>query len=161
MPSSLIGGLTVFLFSSVAVAGIRILAMIPWTRRDRFIATASLSMGFAAVTSPDWFSYVLLFSLFPPVPIVAHACVTAQELWKDDGNREADFDLPRPCSNFFTYSGNNTALQGFLDALVLIVEEGYLITMLIGTSMLVYARFPYTSSPSPFSLFLPFPDLPS
>ncbi|GAA5869543.1 hypothetical protein JCM8547_001519 [Rhodosporidiobolus lusitaniae] len=90
MPSSVIGGLTVFLFSSVAIAGLRILATVRWTRRARFIATAALSLGFSAIVSPDWFE------------------------------------------NFFTYSGSNHALRGFLDALTLIVSEGYLITLVIG-----------------------------
>ncbi|ORY73114.1 Xanthine/uracil/vitamin C permease [Leucosporidium creatinivorum] len=90
MPASVLGGMTTFLFGSVAVAGIRILAMVKWTRRTRFIATASLSLGFASVVQPDWFS------------------------------------------NFFTYSGDNAALSGFLNALVLIVEEGYLLALIIG-----------------------------
>ncbi|KWU43840.1 Xanthine/uracil permease, partial [Rhodotorula sp. JG-1b] len=88
-PSSVIGGLTVFLFASVAVAGLRILSQVPWTRRSRFIATASLSLGFAAIVNPSWFG------------------------------------------SFFSYEGSNHALRGFLDALTLIVEESYLITMFI------------------------------
>lgn len=55
LPAPLIGGLTVFLFSSVAVAGLRILAGLNWTRRTRFIATAALSLGFADITTPSWF----------------------------------------------------------------------------------------------------------
>ncbi|GAA5888271.1 hypothetical protein JCM6882_008563 [Rhodosporidiobolus microsporus] len=90
MPASLIGGLTVFLFASVAVSGLRILSKVPWTRRTRFIATASLSLGFADIVNPDWFS------------------------------------------NFFTYSGPNHSLRGFLDALTLVVSESYLITLLLG-----------------------------
>ena len=82
-PASVIGGMTTFLFSSVCVAGLKILSGVHWSRRNRFIATASLSLGFAAICSPSWFS------------------------------------------NFFTYSGPNTALRGFLDALTLIVEESY------------------------------------
>ncbi|GAA5885630.1 hypothetical protein JCM3774_001998 [Rhodotorula dairenensis] len=88
-PPSIIGGLTVFLFASVAVAGLRILSQVPWTRRSRFIATAALSLGFAAVVKPSWFG------------------------------------------SFFTYEGDNHALRGFLDALTLIVEESFLITMFI------------------------------
>jgi hypothetical protein len=56
MPASVLGGMTTFLFGSVAVAGIRILAMVKWSRRTRFIATASLSPGFASVVQPEWFS---------------------------------------------------------------------------------------------------------
>lgn len=83
MPSSLIGGMTTFLFASVCVAGIKLLSGVHWSRRNRFIATASLSLGFAAICQPSWFS------------------------------------------NFFTYSGSNHSLRGFLDALTLIVEESY------------------------------------
>ncbi|GEM12541.1 membrane transporter, nucleobase:cation symporter-2 [Rhodotorula toruloides] len=93
LPAPLIGGLTVFLFASVAVAGLRILAGLNWTRRTRFIATAALSLGFADITTPGWFS------------------------------------------NFFTYAGPNHALRGFLDALTLIVEESYLITLLLAVPL--------------------------
>ncbi|KAM0747519.1 Xanthine/uracil permease [Meredithblackwellia eburnea MCA 4105] len=93
MPASVLGGMTTFLFGSVAVAGVRILAMAPWTRRTRFIATASLSLGFAGVVVPDWFS------------------------------------------NFFTYSGSNGSLTGFLNALTLIVEEPYLICLVIAVPL--------------------------
>jgi NCS2 family nucleobase:cation symporter-2 len=89
MPASLLGGMTTFLFASVSVAGLRILTYVTWSRRTRFIATTSLSLGFASIVVPDWFSY------------------------------------------FFTYAGPNTALAGFLNALTLIVEESYLITMII------------------------------
>ncbi|BGP58006.1 hypothetical protein JCM8202v2_005663 [Rhodotorula sphaerocarpa] len=92
-PASVIGGLTVFLFASVAIAGLQILAQVPWTRRARFIATASLSLGFAAVVSPNWFSAFF-------------------------AGAEAG-------------AGGNTTLKGFLDALTLIVEEPYLITLVI------------------------------
>ncbi|GAA5839144.1 hypothetical protein JCM9279_002607 [Rhodotorula babjevae] len=92
-PASVIGGMTTFLFSSVCVAGLKILSGVHWSRRNRFIATASLSLGFAAICSPSWFS------------------------------------------NFFTYSGPNTALRGFLDALTLIVEESYLITLIIAVPL--------------------------
>ncbi|KAL8290072.1 hypothetical protein RQP46_003011 [Phenoliferia psychrophenolica] len=89
MPASVLGGMTTFLFGSVAVAGVRILAYVQWSRRSRFIATASLSLGFASVVVPGWFS------------------------------------------NFFTYAGPNAALSGFLNAITLIVEESYLICMVI------------------------------
>ncbi|TNY24136.1 permease family-domain-containing protein [Rhodotorula diobovata] len=93
MPSSLIGGMTTFLFASVCVAGIKLLSGVHWSRRNRFIATASLSLGFAAICQPSWFS------------------------------------------NFFTYSGSNHSLRGFLDALTLIVEESYLIALFIAVPL--------------------------
>ncbi|KAK9360426.1 permease family-domain-containing protein [Lipomyces starkeyi] len=83
IPSSVLGGMTTFLFWSVAVSGMRIVSTVPFTRRNRFILTAALSVGFGAILVPNWFDY------------------------------------------FFTYSGNNHALRGFLDAISLIMETGF------------------------------------
>ncbi|GAA6036262.1 hypothetical protein JCM8097_006865 [Rhodosporidiobolus ruineniae] len=93
MPTSLIGGLTVYLFSAVCIAGLQILSTVSWTRRSRFIATVSLSLGFASVVKPTWFG------------------------------------------SFFTYEGSNHALRGFLDALTLLVEEPYMITLLLAVPL--------------------------
>lgn len=89
-PPAVIGGFTTFLFGSVAVSGIRIMAFAHWTRRDRFIATTAFALGLASLVSPHWFNYI------------------------------------------FTYDGPNSALRGFLDAVVLIVEEPYLISSIVG-----------------------------
>lgn len=86
IPSSVLGGMTTFLFSAVAVSGIRIMATVPFTRRNRFILTAGFSLGFGATLVPTWFSYV------------------------------------------FTYKGNNHALLGFYNAIVLVLETGFAIT---------------------------------
>ncbi|KAI8347667.1 permease family-domain-containing protein [Blakeslea trispora] len=59
IPSPLIGGMTVFLFASVATSGIRILGYLAWTRRDRVIVAASLAIALGVTLVPDWFSYVL------------------------------------------------------------------------------------------------------
>lgn len=59
IPSPLIGGMTVYLFSSVATSGIRILGYLEWTRRDRVIVAASLALALGVTLVPDWFSYVL------------------------------------------------------------------------------------------------------
>lgn len=88
-PPSVIGGFTTFLFGSVTASGLRILAYAPWTRRDRFIVTAAGALGLAALSVPDWFSYV------------------------------------------FTYSGTNQGLAGLIQAIVLIVEEPYLISAFV------------------------------
>lgn len=72
--------MTTYLFTSIVVSGIRVLGYITWTRRSRFILTASLALGVASIVVPTWFSY------------------------------------------FFTYAGDNQALQGFLDAIELIVS---------------------------------------
>ncbi|TID22577.1 hypothetical protein CANINC_003352 [Pichia inconspicua] len=90
IPSPVLGGMTTFLFTSVAVSGLKIISSIPFTRRDRFVLTCSLLFGFGAVLVPDWFDYV------------------------------------------FTYNGNNRALQGFFNAIVLVMETGFAVTGFIG-----------------------------
>ncbi|KUJ10283.1 Xanthine/uracil permease [Mollisia scopiformis] len=62
IPSSVLGGMTTFLFASVAVSGLRIIATVPFTRRTRFILTAALSVGFGAILVPNWFSFVFTYS---------------------------------------------------------------------------------------------------
>lgn len=62
IPASVLGGMTTFLFSSVAVSGIRIISTVPFTRRNRFILTASLAIGFGATLVPNWFSFVFTYN---------------------------------------------------------------------------------------------------
>lgn len=62
IPSPILGGLTTFLFSAVAVSGVRIISTMPFTRRNRFILVASLSLGFGAILVPNWFSYVFTYT---------------------------------------------------------------------------------------------------
>jgi xanthine/uracil permease len=78
-----------FLFCAVAVAGMAIISRTPFNRRNRFILTAALSVGFGAILVPNWFSFV------------------------------------------FTYKGNNRALLGFFDAIVLVMETGFAVTALL------------------------------
>ncbi len=66
-----------------------IIARAPFNRRNRFILTAALSVGFGAILVPTWFS------------------------------------------NVFTYSGNNRALIGFFDAIVLVMETGFAVTAIL------------------------------
>ena len=54
IPSSVLGGMTTFLFSAVAISGVRIISTVPFTRRNRFILTAAMSVGFGATLVPDW-----------------------------------------------------------------------------------------------------------
>lgn len=104
IPSPVLGGMTsecfnlvleaililiAFLFCAVAVAGMAIISRTPFNRRNRFILTASLSIGFGAILVPNWFSSV------------------------------------------FTYNGNSKALQGFLNAIVLVMETGFAVTALL------------------------------
>lgn len=58
LPSSVIGGMTTFLFTSIVVSGLRILAAVPWNRRNRFIATAALALGMSDLVVPDWALYL-------------------------------------------------------------------------------------------------------
>ena len=85
IPSSVLGGMTTFLFSAVATSGIRIISTVPFTRRNRFILTAALALGFGATLVDDWFSYV------------------------------------------FTYRGNNRALLGFFNAIILVCDTGFVL----------------------------------
>ncbi|KAH8783204.1 putative purine permease [Diaporthe sp. PMI_573] len=62
MPPSVLGGMQVFLYSTIAVAGVRVLALISWTRRNRFILSTSLAIGFMDIVQPTWFSQVLDYS---------------------------------------------------------------------------------------------------
>lgn len=59
IPSPLIGGMTVFLFASVATSGVRILGYLDWTRRDRVIVAASLAIALGVALVPDWFENVM------------------------------------------------------------------------------------------------------
>jgi xanthine/uracil permease len=61
IPSSVLGGMTTFLFASVAVSGLRIISTVPFTRRTRFILTAAMALGVGAILVPDWFSYVFTY----------------------------------------------------------------------------------------------------
>ncbi|PWN32655.1 putative purine permease [Meira miltonrushii] len=93
LPPSVLGGFSTFLFGSVAVSGIRVMAYAKWDRRARFIATCGMSLGLASLCVPTWFDY------------------------------------------FFTYSGNNQGLKGLIQAVVLVVEEPYLIAAIVGISL--------------------------
>jgi xanthine/uracil permease len=62
IPSSVLGGMTTFLFASVAVSGLRIISTVPFTRRTRFILTAALALGIGAILVPNWFSFVFTYT---------------------------------------------------------------------------------------------------
>jgi xanthine/uracil permease len=62
IPAAVLGGMTTFLFSAVTVSGIRIIATMPFTRRNRFILTAGFTLGFGATMVPNWFSYVFTYN---------------------------------------------------------------------------------------------------
>lgn len=53
IPAAVLGGMTTFLFSAVAVSGIRIISTVPFTRRNRFILTAAFALGYGATLVPE------------------------------------------------------------------------------------------------------------
>ncbi|KHN95474.1 purine permease [Metarhizium album ARSEF 1941] len=84
IPSAVLGGMTTFLFTAVAVSGMAIIACgTDFNRRTRFILTTGLALGYGATLVPTYFDKI------------------------------------------FSYSGDNHALRGFLDAIVLIMETGF------------------------------------
>ncbi|TPX37696.1 hypothetical protein SmJEL517_g00737 [Synchytrium microbalum] len=62
IPDAVLGGMTTFLFASVAASGIRILAFLKWTRRDRVIVAGALSIGVGVYLVPTWFSYFFTYA---------------------------------------------------------------------------------------------------
>lgn len=62
MPPSVLGGMQVFLYSTIAVAGLRVLALISWSRRNRFILATALGFGFMDIAQPTWFDQILDYS---------------------------------------------------------------------------------------------------
>lgn len=59
IPNPILGGVTTFLFSTVAVAGLAIMAKVRYTRRNRFILGLSLALGLGNLLVTDWASYFL------------------------------------------------------------------------------------------------------
>ncbi|KAF9999022.1 hypothetical protein BGZ80_006652, partial [Entomortierella chlamydospora] len=53
IPDSVLGGMTTFLFANVASSGMRILAFLKWSRRDRFIVSAAISLGLGVSLVPN------------------------------------------------------------------------------------------------------------
>jgi xanthine/uracil permease len=51
----------VFLYSTIAVAGIRVLGLSSWARRNRFLLTVALGFGFIDM-QPKWFNQILNYS---------------------------------------------------------------------------------------------------
>ena len=58
VPNPVLGGVTTFLFASVATSGVRVLAYAKYTRRDRFIIAAALCFGFGNLLVPDIFTHL-------------------------------------------------------------------------------------------------------
>ncbi|KAL1920606.1 uncharacterized protein VTP21DRAFT_983 [Calcarisporiella thermophila] len=62
IPDATLGGMTTFLFATVTGSGIRILAYLDWTRRDRFIVASALSIGMGVNMVPGWFEHVIVYN---------------------------------------------------------------------------------------------------
>ncbi|RPD67033.1 Xanthine/uracil permease [Lentinus tigrinus ALCF2SS1-6] len=58
IPNPVLGGVTTFLFASVAVSGLRVLSYTRFTRRDRFVLGAALSFGIGDLLVPDIFTHL-------------------------------------------------------------------------------------------------------
>jgi len=62
IPDAVLGGMTTFLFANVASSGMRILAFLKWTRRDRFIVSAAISLGLGVSLIPNALTHFLSYS---------------------------------------------------------------------------------------------------
>jgi Permease family len=58
VPNPVLGGVTTFLFASVATSGVRVLAYSEFTRRDRFVIAAALSFGLGNLLVPTIFTHL-------------------------------------------------------------------------------------------------------
>lgn len=58
IPNPVLGGVTTFLFASVATSGIRVLSYCKFTRRDRFVLAAALSFGIGDLLVPEVFTHL-------------------------------------------------------------------------------------------------------
>lgn len=61
IPHAVIGGMTTFLFTSVAVSGMAIMSRCKFNRRDRMVLAIGLVFGFASLMVPSWFSGVFTY----------------------------------------------------------------------------------------------------
>jgi len=90
MPEPVIGGMTTFLFASVAVSGLAIISKSSFSRRDRVVLTLTMVFGMGSLLVPTWFEGI------------------------------------------FTYEGSNTGKQGFIDAIIIVVQTPYAIGGIVG-----------------------------
>lgn len=58
IPNSVLGGVTTFLFASVAASGVRVLANTEFSRRDRFILAAAFAFGIGNLLNHDTFRFL-------------------------------------------------------------------------------------------------------
>jgi|SRR5882762_9656203 len=58
VPNPVLGGVTTFLFASVTISGVRVLAYTRFTRRDRFVLAAAFSFGLGNLLQPQIFTHI-------------------------------------------------------------------------------------------------------
>ncbi|KAI0352821.1 Xanthine/uracil permease [Trametes cingulata] len=58
VPNPVLGGVTTFLFASVATSGVRVLSYNRFTRRDRFVLAAAFSFGIGDLLVPSIFTHL-------------------------------------------------------------------------------------------------------
>ncbi|KDR84342.1 hypothetical protein GALMADRAFT_87260 [Galerina marginata CBS 339.88] len=58
IPNPVLGGVTTFLFANVASSGLRVLALVKFTRRERFILSAALAFGIGDLLQPGIFEHL-------------------------------------------------------------------------------------------------------
>ncbi|KAM0790240.1 hypothetical protein ACM66B_005549 [Microbotryomycetes sp. NB124-2] len=61
IPNPVLGGVTSFLFASVAVSGLKLLSLAKYTRRDRMILASALTLGLANLMVSNWASYIFTY----------------------------------------------------------------------------------------------------
>lgn len=62
IPAAVLGGMTTFLFTAVAVSGVAVITRgVPFTRRNRFVLTAGLTIGYGATLVPTYFDRVFTY----------------------------------------------------------------------------------------------------
>lgn len=93
IPNPVLGGVTTFLFASVAVSGVRVLSLVQLTRRDRFVLAAALSFGVGDLLVPGIFVHLFdgvrnpgkgLQGLFDSITIVLSTpcmCISFSAIW--------------------------------------------------------------------------------
>ncbi|KAJ5907269.1 uncharacterized protein N7473_004185 [Penicillium subrubescens] len=98
IPNPVMGGMKTFLFASVVISGQAIVSKVPFNRRNRFILTASMALGYGATLVPTWFSHVFAAT-------------------------------------------NNKDLEGFENAIELVLETGFAVTAFV--AMLLNLIMPF------------------
>ncbi|KAF8721811.1 hypothetical protein AX14_010182 [Amanita brunnescens Koide BX004] len=58
IPNPVLGGVTTFLFASVTVSGVRVISLNGFSRRERFVLGAALSVGIGNLLAPDIFTHL-------------------------------------------------------------------------------------------------------